>query len=286
MLAEFPYRPALPAAAPPGSCPPPGSGPPPGSCPPLPGSRRCPAPPRPSPRPGRRDRPRLAGRGDARWRTAVRRWPPAGAGAHPAARARGPAELAGELRALAGPGRGEFDHLVPHPAQAPAQLDEHLGGHPLALPDQAEQDVLGADVVVVELQRLPQRELEHLLGARGERDVAGRRPLAPADDLCHLLAHRVLADVQLPQRLRRDAVGVPHQPEQQMLGPDVVVVEVPGFFLRKDDDSPRPLGEPLEHLAPLGWGGDGPRGPRRARAAGVVTSRGRRSAARRAGCPG
>ena len=56
-----------------------------------------------------------------------------------------------------------------------ARLTEHLGGHALALAHEPEQDVLGADVVVAELQRLAQRELEHLLGPRRERDVAGRR---------------------------------------------------------------------------------------------------------------
>ena len=56
--------------------------------------------------------------------------------------------------------------------QVGAELHEHLGGDALALADQAEQDVLGADVVVAELQRLAQRQLEHLLGPRGEGDVA------------------------------------------------------------------------------------------------------------------
>jgi len=46
-------------------------------------------------------------------------------------------------------------------------LTQHLGGHALALADQAEQDVLGADVVVAELEGLAQRELQHLLGTPG-----------------------------------------------------------------------------------------------------------------------
>ena len=53
-------------------------------------------------------------------------------------------------------------------------LLEDLGGDAFALPDQAEQDVLGADVVVVQLKRLAQRELEGLLRPRGERDMPGR----------------------------------------------------------------------------------------------------------------
>ena len=81
----------------------------------------------------------------------------------------------------------QLDHLLAHPVQVGAQLDQHLGGHALTLTDQAEQDVLGADVVVAELQRLAQRQLEHLLRARRERDVPGRRLLALADDLLDLL---------------------------------------------------------------------------------------------------
>src|SRR5215217_8055183 len=46
---------------------------------------------------------------------------------------------------------------------------ENPGCDALALPDQTEKDVLGSNVVVTELQRLSERELEHLLGAWRER---------------------------------------------------------------------------------------------------------------------
>jgi hypothetical protein len=52
--------------------------------------------------------------------------------------------------------RQQLDHLLADPAGVSAQLDQHLGGDTLALADQAEQDVLGADVVVAELQGLAQ----------------------------------------------------------------------------------------------------------------------------------
>ncbi len=68
--------------------------------------------------------------------------------------------------------RQQLDDLLAHPAQIGAQFDEHLSGDAFALTDQAEQDVLGADVVVSELECLAQGQLEHLLGARRERDVA------------------------------------------------------------------------------------------------------------------
>src|ERR1043165_8991771 len=69
-----------------------------------------------------------------------------------------------------------------------------------AVPDEAEQNVLGAHVVVADLQRLTQRKLKHLLGPGRERDVPRRRLLALADDLLDLLPHGVQAD---PQRLKR-----------------------------------------------------------------------------------
>ena len=49
----------------------------------------------------------------------------------------------------------------------------------LVLADQAEQDVLGADVVVTQRERLAQRQLEHLLGARRERDLRPEATSSP-----------------------------------------------------------------------------------------------------------
>src|SRR5205807_1787457 len=65
----------------------------------------------------------------------------------------------------------QLDDLLAHPAEVGAQLDEDLGGHALALADEAEEDVLGADVVVAQLEGLTKRELEDLLGAGSEGDV-------------------------------------------------------------------------------------------------------------------
>ena len=76
------------------------------------------------------------------------------------------------LPAGAGVAREQLDDLLAHPDEVGAELHEHLGGHALALTDEAEEDVLGADVVVAELQRLAERQLEHLLGAGREGDVA------------------------------------------------------------------------------------------------------------------
>ncbi len=123
-------------------------------------------------------------------------------------RARGLAlgRAAGRDRLLALVAGEELDDLLAHAVEVGAELVEDLRGDALALADEAEQDVLGPDVVVAELQRLAQRQLEHLLGARREGDVARRRLLALADDLLHLRADGVQRDPEGLERLGCDAL--------------------------------------------------------------------------------
>src|SRR4029077_13298694 len=75
----------------------------------------------------------------------------------------------------AGVAREQLDHLLAHTRQIGTELHEHLRGDALALTDQTEEDVLGPDVVVAELECFTQRELEDLLRAGRERDVTRRR---------------------------------------------------------------------------------------------------------------
>jgi hypothetical protein len=165
--------------------------------------------------------------------------------------------VAGLLALVAGQ---QLDDLLADPVEVGAELDQDLRGDALALADQAEQDVLGADVVVAELQRLAQRELEHLLGARREGDVAARRLLPLADDLLDLVADALERDAEGLERLRGDALALVDQAEQDVLGPDVVVVEHPGLFLGQDDHPTGSVGETLEHaVAPHGAGTTTPR---------------------------
>ena len=153
----------------------------------------------------------------------------------------------------------ELDDLLAHAGEVGAELHEHLGGHALALADEAEEDVLGADVVVAELERLAERELEDLLGPRRERDVPGRRRAALADDLLDLAAHGLERDAERLEGLGGDAFALVDQPEQDVLGADVVVVEEPSFLLGQHDDPSGSVGEPFEQvsLPPLSGGSVG-----------------------------
>ena len=56
-----------------------------------------------------------------------------------------------------------------------AQIRKDPRGPAVGGADQPEEHVLGADVVVTELERLPQGVLERLLGPRAEREGADAR---------------------------------------------------------------------------------------------------------------
>src|SRR5699024_9050109 len=60
------------------------------------------------------------------------------------------------LRLLALVAGQQLQHLLPDPVEVGTKLDQYLRGDSLALADQPEQNVLSADVVVAELQRLTQ----------------------------------------------------------------------------------------------------------------------------------
>src|SRR6266511_3841079 len=142
-------------------------------------------------------------------------------------------------------------HQLSDPGMVGAEPGQHLGGDALPFAEQPQQEVLGADVVVAELQRLPQRQLQHLLGAWRERDVSACSDLAPADNLLDPGPYHLQRDAQRLQRPGGDALTLVEQAEQQVLGADVVVAQQPGFLLGEVDDPPGPVGEALEHALGL-----------------------------------
>ena len=109
--------------------------------------------------------------------------------------------------------------------------------------------MLGADVVVAERERLAQGELEDLLGARRERDLARRDLVALADDAGHLGTHLLDRDVEGIEDARGETFLFAQQPEQDVLGADVVVLERAGLVLSEDDDLAGSLCETLKHKA-------------------------------------
>ncbi len=111
--------------------------------------------------------------------------------------------------------------------------------------------MLGADVVVAKRERLAQRQLEHLLGARRERDLAGGDLLARADDADDLRAHPFDGDVEGLENPRGEALLLAQQAEQDVLGADVIVLEGARLLLGQDDYLASSLGESLKQRRPL-----------------------------------
>ena len=109
--------------------------------------------------------------------------------------------------------------------------------------------MLRADVVVAEGERFAQRKLEDLLRARGEGNLPGRHLVALADDPRDLGPHLLERNVERLEGACCDALLLAEQPEQQMLGADVVVLERARLVLCEDDDLASPLREAFEHAA-------------------------------------
>ncbi len=118
-------------------------------------------------------------------------------------------------RVFAGFDRTEqFDHFFPRLVEIDALLLENLGPHALALADEAEQDVLGADVVVAELQRLAQRMFQCGLGRGGKRDVPPWRLGTLPDQFDNRIADRSEFNPQDLESPGRDPVTLMQQTEE------------------------------------------------------------------------
>jgi len=119
---------------------------------------------------------------------------------------------------------------------------------PIVLANEPEQDVLGADVVVSQRKRFTQRQLEDLLGARRERDLTARDLVALADDARDLRPHLFDRDVEGLEHPRRETLFFAEQPEQDVLGADVVVLERPRLVLRENHNLPSPFSKAFEQV--------------------------------------
>ncbi|MCB5293720.1 hypothetical protein BJQ90_03178 [Arthrobacter sp. SO3] len=152
---------------------------------------------------------------------------------------------------LARVAREQLDDLLADPVEIRTELDQHLGGNAFTLADKAEQDVLGADVVVSQLQRLAEREFQDLLGPRREGDVTGRGLLARADDLLYLLADAVERNAQGLKGFGSNTFTFMDQTQEDVFGTNVTVVQHACFLLGKHHHATGAVRESLKHCATL-----------------------------------
>ena len=109
--------------------------------------------------------------------------------------------------------------------------------------------MLGPDVVVAEAEGLPERQLEDLLRPRGEGDLSRGDFFAGTDDPDDLGSNPLDRDVERLEDPRRQPLFLTQQAEQDVLGPDVVVLERARLFLGQDDHLSCALCESLEQVS-------------------------------------
>ena len=153
------------------------------------------------------------------------------------------ATAAGDLSGLA----QHADHLSAHLRQVDTQVFEHTSGHALAFANQAQQQVLGADVVVPELTGFFERQLQHPFGSWRERDFHGHEAGAAADDFFHLNAGILEVDPHRLEHLGGHAGALTDQAQQDLLGAHEVVPQAAGLLLGQHDHLDGLLCKPLEH---------------------------------------
>jgi len=127
------------------------------------------------------------------------------------------------------------------------EIGQHARGHALALANQPEEQMLGADVVVVELARLFKRKLDDALGARREDHLLLNRLPAATDDGLDFLTNFCEVDAEALEHFCGQALAFRDDAEQNVLRPDIVISKALRFFLRKDDTAACALGKRFPH---------------------------------------
>ena len=144
--------------------------------------------------------------------------------------------------------RQDADDLVADLVEVDAERLEDTGGDPLALADEAEEQVLRADVVVTEAAGLVDGQLDDPLGARGEPDLADDRAVTTADDELDRRPDLGQLDVHVLEDARRHALALADEAQEQMLRADVVVVEPLRLVLSQCQDLARAIRELVEAI--------------------------------------
>ena len=125
---------------------------------------------------------------------------------------------------------------------------EHTGCDALTLADEAEKEMLGADVVVAEPAGFVDRELDDPLGARRQPDLAHDRSIAPPDDELDRCPDLRQLDIHVLEHARGHPLTLADEAEEEVLGADVVVVEPLRFVLSQGQDLPRAIRELVEPI--------------------------------------
>ena len=139
-------------------------------------------------------------------------------------------------------------HLLAHFFQLQAQVHQDLGGDPFLLAQEPEQEVFGADVVVIEVPGLLDRVFDDLLGPGGLGQLAHGDHVGPGlDDLLDLAPDLAQIDVEILEDVGGHAAAFLDQAEQDVFRADVLVVEALGLLIGQLHHPAGTVGEAFEH---------------------------------------
>ena len=139
------------------------------------------------------------------------------------------------------------NHLGAHLREVNPEVLKHPCRHTFPFANQAEQQVLGSDVVVTELTGLLEGQLQHPLGPWGEGNLHRHETRAPADDFFHLYPGVLEVDPHRLEHLGGDASAFTDQTQQDLFGAHKVVTQASSLFLGQHDHLDGLLSKALEH---------------------------------------
>ena len=115
--------------------------------------------------------------------------------------------------------------------QSYAQTLQHSGCDAFTFPHQANEQVLRADIGVVHAPGFVYSEFNYFLGAGGESDLALGWLFSSTDDELYRRTHLAQVNCQAGEHPGRHAFGFAHKSQEDVLGPNIVVVKPLGLFL-------------------------------------------------------
>ena len=150
--------------------------------------------------------------------------------------------------------RSVLDELVDGIAHCVAR-DAHARkrGHrtAVALGDDTQKQMLGGDIGLSVGHGLAVGVLEHALGTRREGDVTARGVLRLLRrDAAHGGEGLLIGDIELCERLRRNALALLDEGKKQVLGAHIHLAEAASLVLRKAHHLARFVRELLKHMTP------------------------------------
>jgi hypothetical protein len=141
---------------------------------------------------------------------------------------------------------GEVQDGAAHPGGLHVVPSQCAVRRTAALAGQAKEDVLGSDMMIVQLTGLPVRKLQNALGLGSERDFVGRLVFGSHVDVAPQVGTKLPEiHVHRSQDLSSHPLAQPDQTKQQVLGPDQVHTHLRCLIVGDEDGSAGAMCEAL-----------------------------------------